>query len=347
MGPAAHIQGKRLADLCHRLAISDESGIDTRKTWARETDNARGQIADAFATVRDGVARGDTLAASLAMAGVFPPLFLEMVDVGEKTGSLASVLHRLSDHYQRRAEMQRALLTGLAWPIMELVAALVIVGLVIGVVAALGVRRLNGDPVDVLGLGVTGLAGVGLYLQLIVGAGLVIVGAVVAAQRGWLWTRPVQRLAIRLPAVGPAIEKICLARLTWALHLCLNVEIDLRRMIPLVLRAAGNDHYGRWTKTITELVAAGMPLNEAFASTEAFPTHFTDALAVAEESGQIVESMARLSKQYEEEAQSAMKTLNAVFGFAILVGILLFVAFIVIRLFQALYVDMLNDALNF
>ncbi len=71
--------------------------------------------------------------------------------------------------------------------------------------------------------------------------------------------------------------------------------MDLRRVVPLALRATGNDHYIQHTDQIVADVAAGHPLHLAFARSGAFPATFIDALAVAEESGQTVESMGRLS----------------------------------------------------
>jgi len=341
------LNGKPLADLCHRLAISSESGIDIRQTWKREAQHARGGVAEAFALVRQGIERGDSLTDSLAATGsLFPRLFLEMVDVGEKTGGLAEVLHRLSNHYQRRHEMGRSLMTGLAWPLLELAAAVFIIGALIGVLGALDLRRSNDEPVDILGLGATGMQGVLVFIQIVAVVAAMVAGLVVAAKRGVLWIKPVQRLAMHLPGIGPCLEKICLARLTWALHLTLNVEMDLRRLAPLVLRATGSDYYTRWSQPITELVAAGDTLHEAFASAGVFPHHFLDALAVAEESGQIVESMSRLSAQYEEEAQSAMRTLTTIFGFLLTGMVLVTIGVMIIRLFQVIYIDRINDALN-
>ena len=65
-----------------------------------------------------------------------------------------------------------------------------------------------------------------------------------------LWTRPLQRALIQLPAVGMRSQRIALARVAWALHLTLNVDMDLRRIVPLVLRTTGNDYYIRHTDQI-------------------------------------------------------------------------------------------------
>lgn len=341
------LRGKRLADLCHRLAISTESGIDIRQTWRREAEHARGRVGQAFTSIRSAVEQGQTLADAVAACGdLFPRLFIEMVHVGEQSGSLAEVLHRLSDHYQRSHTMRRSLRTRLAWPMLELGAAIVIFGGLLAIIATLDLRRVNGKPLDPLGLGFTGMSAVVVYIQVLVVLGLILAGLIIAYRRGWLMFAPVERLIMQLPSIGTALQKICLARLAWALHLTLNVEIDLRRIVPLALSATGSSYYTRWSGHITDLVAAGTPLSEAFAAAGIFPDHFIEALYVAEESGQIVESMARLSRQYEEEADDAMSTLTTIFGFLLTLVVLGVIGVMIIRLFQVVYLDGINDALN-
>ncbi|TWT73620.1 Type II secretion system protein F [Posidoniimonas polymericola] len=347
MSYRARLSAKPLADLCHRLALSTESGIDIRRCWQREAEHARGANKKAYQRVYEGVAAGDSLSVSLARTGrQFPRLFLEMTHVGEQTGSLPAVLHRLSEHYQRQFEMARDFRRQLAWPVFQLVAAVVIIGVLLAILAALNATKLNGEPIDVLGLGVTGQDAVVRYIQLVVVALLVACGLLYAIRNGVLSLRPLQHLVMRVPVVGQAIEKICLARLSWALHLTLNVEMDLRRLVPLALRSTGSDYYTSRSQQITDAIVAGSPLHQAFAQTGIFPAHFLDALYVAEESGQIVESMSRLSRQYQQEADLAMATLSTVLGFVIWGGIMVMIAVMVIRLFKVLYVDSITDAMN-
>ena len=86
-------------------------------------------------------------------------------------------------------------------------------------------------------------------------------------------------------------------------------------------------------------------MHVAFAGSRAFPGEFLDALEVAEESGQTVESMERLSKRYEEEAESAVRTLATVFGF--LVGLLV-MGLIVLMIFRlaGFYFGTINSLLD-
>ncbi len=338
------LSNRDLADLCHRLAVETEAGIDIRRTWQREAASARGRFRPYFEQVRDAVGRGDSLAIALAgTGGVFPHLFLEMAHVGEQTGTLGRVFHRLSSHYRRQVAAQRVFLGAIAWPMLELALAIFVIGVLIWVLGVIAGR--GGQPVDILGFGLVGTRGLVIYINFIVAVALCIAGLVVAVRRGLLWTRPLQRALVHLPGVGPALEKIYLARLAWALHLTLNVAMDYRRLVPLVLRATGNDHYIRHTDQITRDVAAGRPLHVAFAASGAFPTEFLDALAVAEESGELVNSMDRLSNRYEDEAEAAVRTLAVIFGF--LVGLLVMglIAVMIFRL-AGFYLGTINEALE-
>jgi type IV pilus assembly protein PilC len=291
------------------------------------------------------VGRGDSLSSALLGSGhLFPPLFLEMVEVGEQTGTLGRVFRRLSDHYRHQQQLQRSFLSAIAWPMLELGAALFVIGIMIGVLGIVAQRN-NGQPIDVLGFGLVGARGLVIYINFLIAVGLCVTGLVVAVRRGVLWTRPLQRAVYRLPGLGPSLEKLALARLTWALHLLMNVDMDLRRVVPLVLRSTGSDYYIRHTDQVVADVAAGEPIHMAFSRSGAFPSDFIDALQVAEESGAIVESTGRLSQRYQEEAELALQTLTKLAGFAVWAIVAGLITLMIFRL-AGFYLNTINNALK-
>lgn len=339
-------RGKQLAELCHRLAISAEAGIDLRRTLAREADAARGHASRVLETLRDGAARGDTLEDSLARTGdAFPALFKEMVAVGEQTGSLAEVFRKLGEHYATLSRMRRTLLAEMTWPALQLCAAVAAVGGVIAVIAALDLRLPSGKPVDVMGFGVSGWQALPLYVLVVAGLGAAIAAVGVGVLRGWLWVWPIERLLMATPRLGPSLQKVCLARLCWALHLLLNTETDLRRVVPLALRATGSRYYTQFSAEMTRLVVAGAPLSQACALAGVFPPEFVQHLEVGEESGSFVESLGRTARVYEEESHRAFATLNTLVGGGLLLLVLVVVGLIIIRLVKVIYIDLLYDQL--
>jgi type IV pilus assembly protein PilC len=339
------LSNKALVELCHRLSVETESGIDIRRTWTREAESARGRLRPHFARIRDSLARGDSFSEALAgSAIVFPTLFLEMAKVGEDTGTLGRVLQRLERHYRRLVQAQRTFLVAIAWPMIELGLAILIIGLLIAVMGWIGSRS-GGKPMDMLGFGLAGTSGLMIYVGFWLTVALCVTTFIVAMRRGKLWTRPLQRALIRLPGIGTSLQKLALAQIAWALHLTMNVAMDVRHAGPLALRASGNDYYSRHANDVLSSLKAGMPLAQSLGQTGAFPATFIDSLAVGEESGQIVESMGRLADRYEEEAEAAIRVLAVLAGVAVFACVAALIIFLIFRIYGN-YIGTINDLLK-
>lgn len=324
--------------------MSLDAGIDVRRIWRSETDRLRGRGSRACDDVAQAIARGESLDTAIADAGpFFPPLMKELVAVGERTGTTTEVFRRLSRHYRRQVDRSRAFRSAIAFPVLQLIAALAVVAALILIGGLLNDFR--GEPIDFLGLGLIGTRGLFVYANLLIGVALVAGMAWMAFRRRPQWAAACRAFASELPVVGPALQKIALARIAWALRLTMNVDMDLRRVAPVVLRASDNRRYSRHAARVTEMVGTGHPLSDSFERTGVFPQRFLDMLRVAEESGTIVESMERLSQQYDEEAESAVELLTRVAAFLIWAAIATLVTVLIFRVFQ-FYTGVLNDALE-
>lgn len=87
-------------------------------------------ISDPIAGVAERVKEGQPLAAPLARTGVFPPMVIHMLAVGEETGALDTMLHKLADFYDDEVSAQLKSLTSVIEPVMMMVVG-AIVGLVV------------------------------------------------------------------------------------------------------------------------------------------------------------------------------------------------------------------------
>jgi type IV pilus assembly protein PilC len=296
--------------------------------------------------ISDAVNRGSTLSDAIGRTGdYFPALFREMVDVGEETGNLAEVFRHLADHYDQQVALARAFLASIAWPALQLVAAVAIFGLLIFVMAILPTGP-GGKPRDVLGLGVTGMSAVVLYFVL-VGLAATAVGAlVVAMRRGAFWARPLQRLTLQLPVVGGALQTLALSRMAWALHLTMETSMDIRRSMELSLRSTRNARYTDSSDQIITDVTGGLEIHEALSRTGAYPNDFLDTLEVGERSGRLPESMKILSQQYQDKARRALATLTMVAGWAVWAVVAVIIIVAIFRIFQTMYLGPIQDALE-
>jgi general secretion pathway protein F len=97
---------------------------------------ANAMVSRALKEVRVGVREGQGIAGPLGRSGVFPPLALQMVSVGEETGRLDEMLMRVAEYYERDTFTQVKRLTSLLEPALILVMGLAVGFVVISMLSA-------------------------------------------------------------------------------------------------------------------------------------------------------------------------------------------------------------------
>jgi len=339
------IRLKPLAQLCHRLAIATKAGIDDRKIWRDESQRGSRSQRQFAEHVSTELATGRSVSEALPATGnFFPPLFRQMVAVGEQSGRLDVTYKRLATHFDCTLQARRAFLGKLSWPLMQLGLALFVIGLLIWVMGMLPMNNsTDGAGFDMLGLGLIGTPGLVVYMNILIFLGIVVFGLIEMARRGVAWTRRLQRTAVNIPVFGGALKTLALARFTWALRLVLDTPMDLRKALPLALSATGNDYYSQCGPAVAMRIEQGQTIHMALAATHVLPVELLDNIAVGEESGSLVEMMERVSAEYQERAGTAMSVLAQIAGYAIW---LLVAGVIIIMIFQLFsgYLDVLEDA---
>jgi len=121
-----------VARFCRTLATLISSGVpilDGLEITARTAGNAI--IEDAIMAVRKGVEGGLTLAQPLKESGVFPPMVVQMIGVGEQTGALDAMLSKIADFYEEEVDQAVANLLTLMEPVMILFLGVTVGGIVI------------------------------------------------------------------------------------------------------------------------------------------------------------------------------------------------------------------------
>lgn len=88
-------------------------------------------IGNAVSAVHESVKEGETITAPLEASGVFPPMVISMVDVGEQTGALPEMLMKIADNYEEEVDNAVAAMTSLLEPIMIVFLAVIVGSIVI------------------------------------------------------------------------------------------------------------------------------------------------------------------------------------------------------------------------
>jgi type IV pilus assembly protein PilC len=88
-------------------------------------------VSEAVGAVHESVKEGETITAPLEASGVFPPMVISMVDVGEQTGALPEMLLKIADNYDEEVDNAVAAMTSLLEPIMIVFLAVIVGSIVI------------------------------------------------------------------------------------------------------------------------------------------------------------------------------------------------------------------------
>lgn len=324
------------------MATSLAAGVDVRRSFAREAENARQPLRMRLATVRDAVNRGNSLVTAFNETGdFFPPLFRQFVAVGEKTGHSAEIFQRLAEHYEHQIQLRRTFLRSIAWPLVQLLIAIGVIGLLIWF---MGWMRARGSNSDILGWGLYGTGGLVVYLTIVASIAAGIWFLVQAARRGALWWSPVQRFLMAVPSLGRALKALAIARFAWTLHLALDAGMEVRRSLQLAVDSSGNVLFRDAEERMLSSIAAGKSLHEALAKARLFPSEFLDAVAVGEESGRLVETLELLSRQLQEDARSALTVLTGLAGYAVWLLVAGMIIMMIFRL-AGFYLNMINSVM--
>ncbi len=339
---AGRIGAKALSRFCHNVGTSLQAGVDIRRVWETESHRGPPQQRSEMMAIRDRLDTGDTLtSAMLAAGGYFPSLVVEMVEVGERSGRLEQVFTRLGEHYDHVLKLRRAFLIGIAWPMIELTMAVLVIGLMIFI---LGIVHSGPEAPPITFFGLYGTRGLLIYTAII---GFIVGGFALlmfAVKKGLLNIDPLLRVLMIVPGLGQGLQTLYISRLTWSLAMASDSDIDPRKVLELAVRTTQNSYYTAHIPRMKQVITDGGQMIDAFQQPGVFPDDFLDALQTGEISGTISETMAVMARQYEERANQFYRLLTIIAGVLVFLAVAAVIIFMIFAL-AAQYFGMLNEFL--
>src|SRR6056297_3189418 len=146
------------ASFTQRLGTSVRAGVDLIQILRTEASHGAQQHRDAVQQLADGARRGEALSENMRRNRYFPPLLAAMTKVGEDTGRLEQTLLDLHQHYQNQLDIRRSFLRSIAWPLLQVVAGVMVLSLLIYIMGIL-TPATGGEMTDILGFGLRGGSG--------------------------------------------------------------------------------------------------------------------------------------------------------------------------------------------
>jgi type IV pilus assembly protein PilC len=293
-------------------------------------------------TIRAEIAAGNSFAESLRRyPRVFDTLYCNLIEVGESSGSLEVMLDRLATFKEKTEALKAKIRKAMNYPIAIILVALLSSGIMlIEVVPALAETFSNfGAELPAFTLFVVALSDwvAAYWWQSLLGAVVVLVLSKEALLRFKTLRQVVDRLLLRLPIVGAIIRAACYARFSRTLSTLYAAGVPLVDALDSVAGATGNYVFEQAINRIRADVANGQPLHSAISSTELFPSMISQMASIGEESGALEAMLERSASHFEAEVDDAVDSLTSLLEPAIIVVIGILVGGLVIAMYLPIF----------
>lgn len=290
--------------------------------------------------ILDDVRGGGSLSDALEAQGrTFSRFYVNMVRAGELSGSLDAVLARLTDYLERMRELRETVVSALIYPaILLTVSVLSVVVLLTFVVPRFTV--LFEDAGRALPMSTQIVVGAGEALQSWWWAIAAAIVLVVVVFRRWLASGGNRErwdgFVLRLPLVGDLVRKVEAARFCRTLSTLLSNGVPLLSGMGIVREITGNRAMARDVGVAAEALKEGRGIAGPLLEAGQFPRLGVQMIRVGEETGQLDYTLAQVAELYDEEVKVAVKRMLSLMEPALIIGLGLIIAFIIIAILTAI-----------
>jgi type IV pilus assembly protein PilC len=267
-------------------------------------------------SVKADVEGGSALAEALSKHPIyFDDLFVNLVEAGEQAGALETLLDKIATYKEKTEAIKKKIKKALTYPAAVLVVAFVVTTILLIFVIPSFEDLFKGFGADlptftrmVIDLSAF-VRTQGVFIGLIIGGA---VGAFIYfKKRSRQFRHFLDRMMLKVPVVGPIMQKASIARYARTLSTMFAAGVPLVEALESVAGATGNIVYEEGVLQMRDEVATGQRLQIAMENTDLFPNMVIQMVAVGEESGSLDEMSAKVADFYEEDVDNAVDNLSS------------------------------------
>ncbi|WP_374591740.1 type II secretion system F family protein [Aquabacterium sp.] len=311
------IKPKDISIFTRQLATMMRAGVPLLQAFdivSRGSTNPR--VTKLLNDIRTDVETGTSLSTAFRKHPLyFDALYCNLVEAGEAAGILETLLDRLATYQEKTLAIKAKIKSALMYPVAVLVVAFVVVAVImIFVIPAFKqVFTSFGAELPAPTLFVMNLSEIFVkYWWLIFGS---IGGGLYFFFQSWKRSEKMQktmdRLLLRIPVFGDLIYKSTVARWTRTLSTMFAAGVPLVEALDSVGGASGNAVFVEATEQIQKDVATGSSLTTSMQSTGVFPVMVLQMSAIGEESGSLDHMLGKAADFYEDEVDEMVKGLSS------------------------------------
>jgi type IV pilus assembly protein PilC len=311
------IKPKDLAIFTRQLATMMKAGVPLLQAFdIVGRGNPNPSVTKLLNDIRTDVETGTSLSVAFRKFPIyFDNLYCNLIEAGESAGILDQLLDRLAVYMEKTEAIKSKIKSALMYPITVLIVAFVVVAVImIFVIPSFkSVFESFGGELPMPTLVVIAMSEFFTkYWYLIFGG---IGGGVYYFLETWKRSVKMQgimdRIMRKLPIFGALVEKSCIARWTRTLSTMFAAGVPLVEALDSVGGAAGNIVYAEATLKIQQEVSTGTALTAAMSNANLFPSMVLQMCAIGEESGSIDHMLGKAADFYEAEVDDMVAGISS------------------------------------
>ena len=317
MSGGKSIKQKDIAVFTRQLSTMMKAGVPLIQSFdivARGSTNAK--MTRLLTDIRSDVETGTSLSAAFRKHPLyFDALYCNLVEAGEAGGILETLLDRLAVYQEKTMAIKNKIKSALIYPIAVITVAFIVLAVImIFVIPAFeDVFRNFGADLPAPTLFVIGMSKIFVkYWYLIFGLGG---GGIYFFMQTWKRSIKMQkymdRLLLKVPVFGDLVNKSSIARWTRTLSTMFAAGVPLVEALDSVGGASGNAVFAEATEKIQKDVSTGSALTTSMQATGVFPVMVLQMCAIGEESGSLDAMLGKAAEFYEDEVDEAVKGLSS------------------------------------
>jgi type IV pilus assembly protein PilC len=328
---------------CRQLSTLLKGGVPLIKgleVIASETENIT--IQGAVSEMAHYIKQGDSFSASIKkMPHLFSPLFIAMIEAGERTGALDTMLERLTKYLGAQDRLQKKIISAIAYPS----AVLLFFFFAIGVMTLFLIPKFKdmyssfNATLPPFTLAVFGVSDFLIrYIVFIIGGIFLIIfyinGVLLRSKRGKLIF---DSLVLKMPIFGNILLKAAVSKFTRTFATLLGQGIAVPESLELVGRTAGNAVIEEASIKVSKMIVEGEKIPEAFRKAVIFPPLVIQMASIGTESGNLPELFDKTADFYEEEVDIFLGIMSSLIEPVLIVVLGLVLAVFIVALYLPIF----------
>jgi len=343
MGMGGRVTDKDITFFTRQLATMMKSGVPLLQAFdIVGKGHSNPAVARLLMDIKNEVETGHSLNAAFRKYPLhFDALFCNLVGAGEQAGILDSLLDRLATYKEKILAIKSKIKAALFYPVSIIVVAFIITAIIMIFVIPAFKDLFSNFGADLPAPTLFVMAISDIFVQwwwaIFGGLGFGVWFFFYTWKRSVKMQMVMDRLFLKIPVFGPLIRKATIARWTRTLSTMFAAGVPLVEALDSVAGAAGNHVYYEATKKIQQDVSTGVSLTNAMTISNVFPNMVLQMVSIGEESGALDSMLSKVADFFEQEVDDAVEALSSLMEPMIMVVLGVLIGGMVIAMYLPIF----------